>query len=613
MKNFLKLLAGFFVVALFINAPLRTFAVDEVPEEPNAEETTPEEEIEVEEEFVEEEAEPLFLVTESIVLPNGCILEDASGGTHIFPISTFAEYLAICALAEALEEGFVDSIEFADFGFGLFVNSVNEITEENAYWQLQKNGVSASVGVSDLVLEVGDVVSLVLTAFDPVTFEETLLNSRLDLTVLSLDPSFNSPVSEPVEEEPEETEEIEETSTTGGGGGSGGSSTTPPSTSFSVSLAVAYLKSVQNVDGSFGGADLYTDWVALALASVNVSGESVNSTLEYLKANNSVSSLLTDNERRAMALLALDENPYSFEGTNYIEAIVQEFDGVQFGDADLVNDDIFALIPLKNAGYEAEDIMIAKSIEFILSKQNSGGSWENSVDVTAAAVMALKPFSGVSGVSDALVKAASYLENSQGVDGGWGNVSSTSWAMQAEAALVTSWVKGGKSGLDYLGTLQAEDGAMLSSGETLENRIWATSYAIPAALGKPWDKILESVSKPKTDNKVSGANSETTEAEEPPAPFEEESAPCQPGHLFSSLTGEPCPGVTRTNTNTPGQVLGAFSQNIENKIDVGNTDNTFDSPDSETYPASSKNIFSQTINYIALFLRQLSSFFSFVF
>jgi hypothetical protein len=55
---------------------------------------------------------------------------------------------------------------------------------------------------------------------------------------------------------------------------------------------------------------------------------------------------------------------------------------------------------------------------------------------------------------------------------------------------------GGNTGLIFLGKSQAKDGAALSANETLNNRVWATSYAIPAVLSMPWSVILHSVSKP---------------------------------------------------------------------------------------------------------------------
>jgi len=276
--------------------------------------------------------------------------------------------------------------------------------------------------------------------------------------------------------------------------GGGGGRHTPPT--FDVQKALAYLKSVQGADGSFGDSSLYTDWAGIAFGALNVADSSKDKILNYFNSHNILSSLLTDNERHAIALLALGQNPYSFNGVNYIDPIVKSFDGEQFGEADLINDDIFALIPLKNSGYAAKDDLIIKDIAFLISKQKVNGSWEESVDITAVAIQALKSFESIQGVNDALQKAVDYLIGEQKSDGGWGNMSSTSWAMQAMSALDASWIKNGHTPIDYLALQQTTDGAVSPLAETLQNRIWATSYAIAASSQKPWSVIMQTVSKP---------------------------------------------------------------------------------------------------------------------
>ncbi len=276
----------------------------------------------------------------------------------------------------------------------------------------------------------------------------------------------------------------------------------PPKPVFSTQNAINYLKSLQVNDGSFGGSDMYTDWVGIALSAGGVADSSTNSIISYFSLHPLKSSLLTDIERRAMTLLALGQDPYSFNNTDYIFLILKNFDGIQFGDKDLVNDDIFALIPLSASGYKIDDEVISKDINFILSKQKTDGSWEESVDVTSASIQALSLFNSLPTVSDALSKASLYVMNSQKDDGGWGNVYSTSWAVQAGNALNIIYTKNGHTGLDYFANNQISDGGVLSLNETLENRVWATSYVIPAMLSKTWNSIFHQVLKPvKVDTK----------------------------------------------------------------------------------------------------------------
>ena len=283
---------------------------------------------------------------------------------------------------------------------------------------------------------------------------------------------------------------------TSSGGGSGGVSpveikneaVTPVTEKiFDLPSALDFLKNKQDIEGSFGLQSLYTDWVAIAYGATDTKNEKL---LDYLKSNNKISNFLTDNERRAMALMALNQNPYSFEGINYIEAIVKSFDGVQFGDPNLMNDDVFAIIPLTNAGFIIEDEMIHKTISFIITKQKENGSWEESVDMTVATIQALKPFEGALGVTEALVKANKYIKNNQKSDGGFGSVSSTSWVMQASNILDSNVITKNTKFINYLGAQQQTDGGLLPETELLANRIWATSYAIPGFLGKTWNEIL---------------------------------------------------------------------------------------------------------------------------
>ncbi len=277
-------------------------------------------------------------------------------------------------------------------------------------------------------------------------------------------------------------------------GGGGGVHIVPP-TQFNISSALSYLEDVQDIEGSFGDALLYTDWVAIALGAANINGQMRAQLISYLASHNSISSSLTDNERRAMALLSLEQNPYDFYGVNYINPIIQSFDGIQFGNPYLINDDIFALLPLLSAGYSSSDEVISKDVAFILSKQNIDGSWAGSIDITAAAIQALVPLNNIVGVNESISKASTYLQDVQMSDGGFGEVYATSWVAQAMSAIGVSWSKNGNDPVSYLGQRQIFDGGVLLSSESVQNRIWATSYAIPAVLGLSWNKIMHPVTR----------------------------------------------------------------------------------------------------------------------
>ncbi|MDP4007320.1 MAG: prenyltransferase/squalene oxidase repeat-containing protein [bacterium] len=260
-----------------------------------------------------------------------------------------------------------------------------------------------------------------------------------------------------------------------------GGVTQPATKDFQTVKALDFLASQQNEQGSFGAA-LLSDWVAIAFGASGKDSPAKERLQSYLLSNPDPGTLLTDQERRAMALMALGINPATGTSTNHIKHIVDAFDGKQFGNAELVNDDIFALVVLNRAGYGPADEMIQQDADFVLSSQDESGSFGD-VDLTAAAIQALVPFSQLQGVEEGLAKALSYVKSREQEQGSFGNVYATSWALQALSAL--SETPDGS----WLASQQAPDGG-LEEADTASNRVWATSLAIPAALGKPWGDIL---------------------------------------------------------------------------------------------------------------------------
>lgn len=346
---------------------------------------------------------------------------------------------------------------------GAFVTSIGDISGYTSkdkegkdiyhYWSWSLNGTEAMVGLNYYdelnKLKTGDLVSL----------------------------SF-VPVEEIVEEVPPPQH------------GSSGSYIIKPIIEkvFSIDNALKFLEINQKSDGSYS-APMYTDWVAV-VAGAGDDKEIKSKIINYLKENDINSSVVTDNERRAMALMSLGINPYSGTSVNYIKKITDSFDGAQFGDKTLVNDDIFALIVLKNAGYSINDELITRNLNYIISKQDKDGSW-GSIDMTAAGIQALKSFENIAGVDDAILKAEKYITTNQKSYGGFENSSSTSWVLQTLFADKEILKAEG-----YLASKQEADGGIESVGTDLNTRIWATAYAIPAILHKPWNTILNNFSKP---------------------------------------------------------------------------------------------------------------------
>ncbi len=350
---------------------------------------------------------------------------------------------AYCAI---LQSGVPNSWDWS-WPPGAFVTSINNIsgyttkdTDGNDvyhYWDWSLNEIEGATGLNEYELQPGDLISL--NFIDPGS--PTLIISHGSVG--------------PHVDRVETVTPIAETAPLG----------KAVKAQFDVEKAFDFIISQQKDDGSFGES-LYTDWAAFALASEN-SQAGVAGLTKYLNESKLPGGLLTDYERHAMALMALGLNPYSTNGENYIEKIVSDFDGKQFGNPDEDNDDIFALIVLQNAGFAQTDEMINKDINFILDKQKNDGSWDESADMTGAGIEALSTFSpdpGSGEIQNALGKAKEFLKQNQKDDGSFGNVSSTAWAMEGILALnekPEDWVKnpadGGTSGntpLDYLAIIK---------------------------------------------------------------------------------------------------------------------------------------------------------------
>ncbi|MFA5841218.1 MAG: prenyltransferase/squalene oxidase repeat-containing protein [Candidatus Paceibacterota bacterium] len=267
-------------------------------------------------------------------------------------------------------------------------------------------------------------------------------------------------------------------------------------TKFDLKKAFDFLITQQEKNGSFG-QDIYTDWATLAFASSNYQDQTIK-LVRYAVENKTEGMSLTDNERHAMALLSLGLNPYNTNNENYIEKIITSFDGKQFGDANEDNDDIFALIVLQSSGYTQDEKMINDDISFILSRQKENGSFDESVDMTGAAIEALSPFSPTPLIGESLEKAKNFLREKQKENGGWGNASSTAWALEGITALgekPEDWKRGDNTPLDYLATIQDIDGGI--KNENINTKIWETAYVSSILSSKTWNQIMQKFEKPK--------------------------------------------------------------------------------------------------------------------
>jgi len=406
-------------------------------------------------------------------VPYICTVTDTVGVEHIFPKDDSpSSHLAICLLQAAKTASLIDFTVVNDASLGLYVESVNGVTPgATEYWAIWENGVMASCGIGCIPLTEWHTLSLILTDWMSSTEIDTIL-----FQVASLIQPLNAG---------------------GGGGGDGGGI---KHTQVDIMQALSYLTAMQKADGSFE-SPMLTDWAAIALASADQKGEATAKLREHMRMASTTLVSVTEYERRAMALEALGINPYSGTPVDYIAPIIRAFDGTQIGDPAFENDDIFGLHALFGAGYSASDELIQETVAFILSRQAKDGSWTGGVDMTGAAVQALAQVRMLPGVPEALMRAEWYLRRQQASDGGYGNSFATSWVLQGVSALgltPSGWSPNTLTPHDYLASMQQADGGFETASSSEQTRLWATAYAIPAALGKSWPMILHSVSKPDT-------------------------------------------------------------------------------------------------------------------
>ena len=410
----------------------------------------------------------------NIIVPDACSVTDISGASHTYPAGD--DLLGICALVAAKAEGYVSGFELTDASFGLFVSSLDGIDAgTNEYWAIWINDGYANCGVSCQTLASGDEIAFVRTSYDPVTYAETQ-HEHIALRVIG-----GAHV---------ETDDTEGGNTGGTGGGD-------EEDGFDVSKAFSYLAGIQDANGSIEN-DLVTDWAAVAFSSSGAPANAKSLLKEYLRNEEIDMDNTSDYLRHAMAMLALNLNPYSAGPEDYVTPIVESFDGTQLGEDEYINDDIFALIVLPHVGYDEDDQLIKDVAAFVLEQQQGDGSWVGGIDMTAAAVQALVPLSSLPGADDAIERAEAYLRSKQESDGGFGDTFATAWVLQAVHALgdsPTSWEVSGNDPLEYLTSKQKEDGSMTTSSGTSADAAWATVYAIAAAKGETWDELLDSVRK----------------------------------------------------------------------------------------------------------------------
>ena len=207
-------------------------------------------------------------------------------------------------------------------------------------------------------------------------------------------------------------------------------------------------------------------------------------------SNPSVLNDVEDFARMILVISAVGEDPTDFGDVNYLTMLKSYYDGEQFGDADSVEDDALAILALVSCG-EGDSEMVQSGTIYIKNQSIEGG-W-NDVKTTSLVIQALTA-AGENMDSHVIKDALNYLENAQEDDGGFSDVETTSYAIQAIVAARDNpldYTKNGANPMNYLLSLQQEDGSFKYKTTISLYPPRTTSFAIPALCAIPNPVMIE--------------------------------------------------------------------------------------------------------------------------
>mgnify|MGYP002517192859 CR=1 FL=1 len=211
----------------------------------------------------------------------------------------------------------------------------------------------------------------------------------------------------------------------------------------------------------------FTDYYDRIVQTVNETAASVNLNGALHKVKS------TENSRLILALSAIGKDARKVGDWNLVQAY--SANGFNWIKKQGINGPVFALIALDSKQYPTADTTIrSQCVEYILSKELTGGGWALSgaaadPDMTAMALQALAPYVSDATVAAACERAFGVLSSIQKDTGGyasWGSVNSESIAQVVVACTAHGidphtdprFVKNGRSALDALLSFYVKEG-----------------------------------------------------------------------------------------------------------------------------------------------------------
>jgi hypothetical protein len=240
--------------------------------------------------------------------------------------------------------------------------------------------------------------------------------------------------------------------------------------------------------------DLGSDWAMTALAAVGLNAADVSASLADPSAQDfyldewqagGPGGAATDAERGILAGVAGGIQTSRLaavtdaEKGNLVARVAELFDGTQIGEAGLLNDDIFGVLALHQAG--APQPLLRQIVDYLRTRQLADGGWSwnaspgatADIDMTGSAVAAFCA-AGIGADDPDLQQALALLHASQDpTTGGFVapapfgigvNTDTTSWALSGLVQCGIdpqgpAWTTAqGKTGFDYLLSMQKPDG-----------------------------------------------------------------------------------------------------------------------------------------------------------
>jgi hypothetical protein len=264
---------------------------------------------------------------------------------------------------------------------------------------------------------------------------------------------------------------------------------TPAQAQHAVDRGAIWFETNQEESG-----DLGSDWAMTALAAAGINAADVRTSLADPSAQdfylgdwqaNGPGGAGTDAARGILAGVAggIQVSRLSTDAdatrSNLVARLAELFDGTQVGSASLLNDDIFAVLALHQAGAPAE--LLGRLVDYLRTKQLADGGWSwsaspsasSDIDMTGS-VLAAFCASGVGPEDPALQQAIALLHTMQDpATGGFVapppfgvgvNTDTTAWVVSGLIQCGIDpqgpdWTTAqGKTPLDYLVSMQRPDG-----------------------------------------------------------------------------------------------------------------------------------------------------------